>query len=135
MLLAATVRSFAHMPLGISDRKTIQRKTSGHPLFFRASAICSKIQNVKSILHTAKNFWATLFFKASARYSKLLNNKKYIFNTVNSGRPLFFTSSASCSKIQNVKSIFHTAKNFWATLFFSGSLGLYCGRLDTLKLN
>jgi len=52
---------------------------SGHPLFFRGSASCSKILNVKSIFHTAKNFWAILFFRASASCSKLLNDKKYMF--------------------------------------------------------
>jgi len=35
---------------------------AGNPLFFRASASCSKIQKVKSIFNTAKNFWVTLFF-------------------------------------------------------------------------
>jgi len=55
---------------------------SGHPLFFRASASCSKILNVKSIFHTVKNFWATLFFRASANCSKILNDKKCMLNTV-----------------------------------------------------
>jgi len=39
-------------------------------LFFRTSASCSKIQNVKSIFHTAKNFWATLFFQGKRRLLK-----------------------------------------------------------------
>ena len=47
-------------------KNTLNIVNSGHPLFFRASASCSKILNVKSIFHKAKNFWATLFFRASA---------------------------------------------------------------------
>ena len=47
-------------------KNTFNIVNSGHPLFFRASASCSKILNVKSIFHKAKNFWATLFFRASA---------------------------------------------------------------------
>jgi len=81
-------RVFTYLPN--STVSSIQRKFSGHPLFFRASASCSKI----------------------------LNNKKYTFNTVNSGQPLFFRASASCSKILNVKSIFNAEKYFRATLFF-----------------
>jgi len=64
---------------------------SGHHLFFRASASCSKILNVKSIFNTAKNFWETLFFRASASCSKILNDKKYMFNTAkNIGAPFVF---------------------------------------------
>jgi len=48
---------------------------SGHPVFFRASASCSKILNVRSIFNAVKNFRATLFFRASASCSKILNDK------------------------------------------------------------
>jgi len=45
-------------------------------MFFRASASCSKILNVKSLFNTVKNF------RACASCSKILNDKKYIVNTV-----------------------------------------------------
>jgi len=45
----------------------------GHPLFFRASASCSKLLNVKSIFNTTLNSRATLFLRASASCSKILN--------------------------------------------------------------
>jgi len=70
-------------------------------LFFRASANCSKILNLKSISHTAKHFGATLFFRASANCSKSLNDKKY-FNAVENSRATpFFRESANCSKVLN----------------------------------
>jgi len=43
-------------------------------LFFRASASCSKILNVKSTFNTVKNSRATLFFRASA---ELLKNPEW----------------------------------------------------------
>ena len=52
---------------------SMQWKISGQLCFFRASTSCSKILNVKSIFHTAKNLRATLFFMASASCSKFLN--------------------------------------------------------------
>jgi len=53
---------------------------SGHPLFFRASANCSKLLNVKSISNTVKIFRSNYVFRASASCSKILNDKNY-FNT------------------------------------------------------
>ena len=76
-----------------STVSSIQRKISGHPLFFRASASCSKI----------------------------LNNNKYTFNTVNSGQPLFFRARASCSKILNVKSIFNTVARYFSSSLLPSS--------------
>ena len=91
----------------------------GHPLFFRASASCSKLLNVKSIFNTTLNSMSTLFLRASASYSKLLNNKKDILSAVNSGHPLFFRARASCSKIlNNEKYIFRTLNQ--GQLCFSG---------------
>ena len=74
-------------------------KYSRATLFFRASASCSKILNLKSILNinTVKNSRATLFFRANSSCSKILNLKS-IFHTVK-----IFRASASCSKILNSK--------------------------------
>ena len=43
---------------------------SGHPLFSRASASCSKLLSVKIIFNTVKNSRATLFFRASTKFLK-----------------------------------------------------------------
>jgi len=59
----------------LSDKKyTFNTVNSGHTLFFRVRASCSKILNVKSIFNTVKNF------RATASCSKILNSEK-IFNT------------------------------------------------------
>jgi len=52
-----------------------------HSLFFRASASCSKILNVKSIFNTVKNFRADWFPGEAQSYSKILKSEN-IFNTV-----------------------------------------------------
>jgi len=43
---------------------------SGHTLFFRASASCSKILNVKSISNTVKNFRANSVFQGKCKVLK-----------------------------------------------------------------
>jgi len=43
---------------------------SGQTLFFRASASCSKLLNVKSIFNTVKNFGGISVFRASASWYK-----------------------------------------------------------------
>jgi len=46
----------------LNDKKYIFNTNSGHTLFFRASASCSKILNVKSKVNTVKNFEGKLCF-------------------------------------------------------------------------
>jgi len=95
---------------------------SGNPLFFRASGSCSKIQNVKSIFHTAKNFWAALFIRASASCSNILNDKNTCSNTVKNIRANpFFRESASCSNILNDKKYIISTVNSGHPLFFRAS--------------
>jgi len=77
---------------------------SGHTLFVRESAGCSKILNVKIIFNTVKNFRENYVIKASASCSKIQNEK----NISEFRRNLFSRASASCLKILNVKSIFNT---------------------------
>jgi len=89
---------------------------SGYPLFFRASASCSKILNVKSIFYTVKNFWATLFFRASARCSKILNDKKGMFNTVKNIR----ASACILLKTPECKKYIPYSEKLQGTLCFSG---------------
>jgi len=52
-----------------------------HSLFFRASASCSKILNVKSVFNTVKNFGADWFSGEAQSYSKILKSEN-IFKTV-----------------------------------------------------
>jgi len=119
----------------IKNTYSIQWKIPGQTLFFKTSASCSKILNVKSTFHTVKIFRATLFFTASASCWKILNDKKY-FNTVkNSRATLFFMASASCSKIVNNVDF---AKKFWIysmnsghPLFFRASAS--CSKLRNVK--
>jgi len=94
---------------------------SGHPLFFRANASCSKILNVKSIFPTAKNFRATLFFRASASCSKILNDKKYMFNTVKNIRATRFFRASACKllKTPECEKYIPYSEKFQGTLYFS----------------
>ena len=102
--------------------KNMYSVNSGNPLFFRASGSCSKIQNVKSIFHTAKNFWAALFIRASASCSNILNDKNTCSNTVKNIRANpFFRESASCSKILNDKKYIISTVNSGHPLFFRAS--------------
>jgi len=48
---------------------------SGHTLFVRENASCSKILNVKGIFNTVKNFRENYVIRASASCSKLQNEK------------------------------------------------------------
>ena len=117
-------------------------------LFFRASASCSKILNVKNIFNTVKNFRAqsvfqgkrkllknpecktyiqysekfqgTLFFRASTSCSKILNVKN-IFNTVNSGQLCFSGRAQSCSKILNGKKYIQYSEHFQVSSVFRAS--------------
>jgi len=61
-----------------------------------------------------------LFFRASASCSKLLNGKKYIQYRENFQGKLCFQGKRMLIKILNIKSIFTTVKIFRATLFLSG---------------
>ena len=79
---------------------SIQWKISGHPLFFRASASCSKILNGKKYIQYSENFQGKLCFQGKRKLLKILN----------------------------VKSIFNTVKNFRATLFFQGKRKLLKNR-------
>ena len=116
-------------------------------LFFRASASCSKILNVKSIFNTLKNFrthavfqgkrkllrnpeWkkyipysekfqGTLCFQGKRKLLKKPECKKYIPYSEFKAT-LSFRANASCSKILNVKSIFNTVKNDRAHSVFQG---------------
>jgi len=89
---------------------------SGHTLFFRASASCSKILNVKSIFRTEKIFRANSVLRASASCSKILKDKKY-FNAVKIlGKTLFFRASANCSNILNVKKYISYSEKFQGKL-------------------
>ena len=88
----------------IKNIYSVQWKISGHTLFFRASASCSKILNVKSTFNTGKNF------RGSASCQKILNVKSRLNSTQSkiSGHTLFFRASANYSNILNIKSIFNT---------------------------
>jgi len=123
---------------------------SGHTLFFRVSASCSKLLNDKSTHYSIQwkipeqlcfsgqsrvtqkswmikyisiqwKFPGKMFLRASANCSKLLNIKKYIFSTVNSRHTLFFRVSASFSKLLIDKSTHYSIQ--WkipGQLCFSG---------------
>jgi len=71
---------------------------SGHTLFFRASASCSKILNVKSIFNTVKIFRANTVFRTSASCSKTLKDIKY-FNEVKNFRENCFSGQAQVLQI------------------------------------
>jgi len=117
-----TCRSFAAHRWRSTDIKYIfSAVNSWHPLFFRASASCSKFLNVKCIFNTVKTFRATLFFMASASCSKILNGIKCIFRTVNSRHLLIFKASASGTKLLNVESIFNTVKISGQLFFRAGA--------------
>jgi len=64
----------------LNDKKYILNTVnSGHALFFRASANCSKILNVKSIFKTVKIFRANSVFRVSAICSKILKDNTVEF--------------------------------------------------------
>jgi len=91
---------------------------SGHTRFFRASASCSKIVNVKSIFNTVKNFKANSIFRVSASCSNILKDKKY-FNPVKIFRAnSVFQGKRKLSKILNNKTI--CSIQIQGTLRFSG---------------
>ena len=79
-----------------------------------------KTPECKSILNTVKIFRATLFFRASASCSKILNVKVYSIQWKISGQTLFFRASASCSKSWMVKNRFNTVENFTTNFVFQG---------------
>jgi len=87
-------------------------------LFFRASASCSKILNVKRIFNTVKNFRAHSVFQDKRKLLKNPECKTYIQYSKKFQGTLFFGAIASCSKILNVKRIFNTVKNFRAHSVF-----------------
>ena len=89
---------------------------SGHPLFFRASASCSKLRNVKIIFNYSENFRGNSVFRANASCSTFGMWKVYSIQLKFSGK-LFFRASANWSKFLNVKRRFNTVKNFRATVF------------------
>jgi len=93
---------------------------SRHTLFFRASASCSKILNVKSIFNTVE------YFRANISCSNILNDKKY-FNIVKNFRSnLFYMTSASCSKLLNDKKYtVNTVKNFSENSVFQDKCKLF----------
>jgi len=55
---------------------------SGHSLFFRASASCSKILNVKSIFNTVTNFRANSVLQGKRRVAQKSWMVRNIFNAV-----------------------------------------------------
>jgi len=60
----------------LNDKKYIfNTVNSGHALFFRASASCSKVLKDKKYFNTVKSFRATLLFRARKLF-KNLNDKK-----------------------------------------------------------
>ena len=71
---------------------------SGHTLFFRASASCSKILKDKKYLNAGKIFRANTVFQGNLKLFKILNDNNCIFNT-NSGYTMFFRESAKLLKI------------------------------------
>jgi len=80
---------------------------SGHTLYYRASASCSKILNVKTIFNIVKHF------RASSSCSKFWMIKN-IYSIQWVQGTLFFRASSSCSRILNVKTILNTVKIFRA---------------------
>jgi len=61
---------------------SIQWKMSGQTLFFRASASCSKILNVKYIFNIVKNFRANSVFQGKLRVAQKSWMVRNIFNTM-----------------------------------------------------
>jgi len=92
----------------LNDEKYIfTTVNSGHTLFFRASASCSKILKYKKYFNAVKIFGANSVFHGKWKLLKILNNKKYrpIFSTVNSGHTLLllffkckFLENPECKK-------------------------------------
>jgi len=98
--------------------KILNAKISGHSVF-RASASCSKILNVKSIFNTVKPFRAHSVFRASASCSKILNVKIYIEYS-ECKATLFSGQAQSCSKIPECKKYIQYSENFQGKLCLQG---------------
>ena len=93
-------------------------KNSRATLFFKASARCSKILNVRSIFNTVKNSRLTLF---SGQVQVTQNSKiiKNIFNTAKNFRALsVFQGKRKLLKNPECKKYIQYSENFRATLFF-----------------
>ena len=91
---------------------------SGHTLFFRASANCSKILNATKISNTVKYFRANSVSQGKrkvAQKSRMVQ-KIYSISWKISGQILFFRASASCSKILNGEKIFNTVYSVYIHL-------------------
>ena len=83
----------------LNDKKYIfNTMNSGHTLFFRASASCSKILKDKKYLNAGKIFRANTVFQGNLKLFKILNDNNCIFNTI-SGYTMFFRESAKLLKI------------------------------------
>ena len=75
---------------------------SGHTLFFRASASCSKLLSVKTYIQYSENCQAKLCFSGQAQScSKLLNGKIYIKYSEKFQSKLCFSGKRKLVKIAN----------------------------------
>jgi len=74
---------------------------SGHTLFFRAGKSCSKILNVKSILHTVKNFMTKSVFRANAKFHKNPERQKIFQRSEKFQGKLCFSGQRMLFKILN----------------------------------
>jgi len=101
----------------LNDKKYVfNTVNSGHTLFFRASAGCSKILIIRSIFNRVKNFRANSVFQGKRMLFKILNEKKNILNTLNSGT--VFQGKHKLLKNPEDKKYFNTVKNFRTISFF-----------------
>ena len=66
------------------------------PLFFRASASCSKLLNDKNYIQYSEQFLGNSVFQGKRRCSKILDSKKYIQYGEKFQGNSVFRSSASC---------------------------------------
>jgi len=80
---------------------------SGHSLFFRESASCSKFLNVKIVFNTVKNFRANSVFQGKFRVAQKSWIVRNIFNTVKIFRGNCFSRKAQI------------AQNYWTVKIFS----------------
>ena len=113
----------------LNDKKYIfNTVNSGHTLFFRASASCSKILNVKRMFNTVKTFRVHSVFQGKGNCPQNPECKTYIQYSIKFLGKLCSSGQAkSCSKILvlnirfwMVTNIFNAVKNFRAKSIFQG---------------
>ena len=90
---------------------------SGDPLFFRASASCSKLLNVNSIPNHSEKFQGNSIFQDKRKLLKNPECKKYIqYREKYQGK--LFSGQAQIVKNPEYKKYIHYSENFQGTLFF-----------------